>query len=110
VASDGRTVAEKLEGAFDSAARKRGLLGRRELAPGTAILIAPCSAVHTFGMQFAIDVIFASRDGRVIKLRRAVAPGRIAVALRAFAVIEMAAGSIDRAGVAPGDHLRVTPA
>ena len=34
--------------------RTRGLLGRTGLAPDTALIIAPCQAVHTFGMRFAI--------------------------------------------------------
>jgi uncharacterized membrane protein (UPF0127 family) len=61
-------------------------------------------------MRFAIDVIFAARDGRVLKIRDAVPRSRIAVCLRGFAVIEMAAGSAARAGLRPGDQLVVTPA
>ena len=70
-------------------------------------MIAPSNGVHTFGMRFPIDVIFAARDGRVVKIARAVAAGRIAFALRGFAVIEMAAGEADRAGLTKGDRLRV---
>jgi uncharacterized membrane protein (UPF0127 family) len=59
-------------------------------------------------MQFAIDVIYAARDGRVVKLRREIPPWRISAAPSAFAVIEMSAGAIDRAGLAVGDTLAVT--
>ena len=90
-------VATTVESAFDSSTRKRGLLGRDALAPEVAFVIAPCSGVHTFGMRFPIDLIFAARDGRVIKLRRAVPASRISLGLRAFAVVEMAAS-----GVVPG--------
>jgi hypothetical protein len=101
-------IAMTLVAAFDSASRRRGLLGRGGLAEGEAIVIAPSSAVHTFGMQFAIDLIYASRDGRVVKLREAVPPNRVSAAWRAFAVIEMAAGTISRAGLTLGDQLVVT--
>src|SRR4029077_19922155 len=67
------TLASTVEIAVDSASRKRGLLGRDGLAPSHALVIAPCNGVHTFGMRFAIDVIFVARDGRVVKIARAVA-------------------------------------
>ena len=105
----GRTtvLASAIDAAFDSASRKRGLLGRNQLAAGTALVIAPCSGIHTFGMQFPIDVVFAARDGRVLKIARAVGPRRIAVCLRAFAAIEFAAGEADRCGVRVGDFLEL---
>ena len=100
-------LATAIETAFDSASRKKGLLGRDRLAEGVALVIAPCSAVHTFAMQFPIDVIFARRDGRIIKLRRAVKASRIVGAIRAFAVIEMGAGTLERVDIQVGDRLFV---
>ena len=102
-------LASTIEGAFDSTSRTRGLLGRAALAPRTALILAPCQAIHTFKMQFPIDVIFAARDGRVLKIRHSLAPSRIAMAPRAFAVIEMAGGEARRWGVRVGDLLLVRP-
>lgn len=93
--------------AFDSTARKKGLLGRDGLEPAEALVIAPCSAIHTFSMRFPIDVIFAARDGRVLKTRASIPRGRMSASLGAFAVIEMAAGEIGRAGIRKGDRLIV---
>jgi uncharacterized membrane protein (UPF0127 family) len=100
-------VATTIECAFDAATRKRGLLGRDGLAPGAALVIAPCSAVHTFRMRFPIDVIYAAYDGRVVKVRARMGAGRMSAAWNTFAVIEMSAGSAERAGLRPGDVLRV---
>jgi len=100
-------LATVVETAFDSASRRTGLLGRAGLADDAALVIAPCSAVHTFGMRFAIDVIFAARDGRVLKVRTMMPSGRVSGSLRAFAVIEMAAGAAARAGLAAGHRLVV---
>jgi uncharacterized membrane protein (UPF0127 family) len=100
-------LATVVETAFDSASRKKGLLGRTGLADGAALVIAPCSAVHTFAMRFPIDLVFAQRDGRIVKLRHGVKASRIAVALRAFAVIEMRAGALVKAGLQVGDKLLV---
>lgn len=101
-------VARTLLTAFDSASRRKGLLGRDGLPEGSALIIAPCQAIHTFSMRFAIDVIFVSKDGRVLKGRSRVRPGRIAAAFRAFAVVELPAGAIERSGTRGGDLLQVS--
>ena len=103
----GGPVAERLETAFDSASRKKGLLGRDGLPPGVGLAIAPTNLVHTFAMRFPIDILFVSRDGRVLKVRHAVPKRRIAGAWGGFAVIEMAAGSLEKSGTRPGDQLEL---
>jgi uncharacterized membrane protein (UPF0127 family) len=103
----GETLATHLEVAFDSRARRTGLLGRDTLPSGTGLVIAPCSSIHTFFMRFPIDVVFVTRDGRVAKVRRHVKPWRIAAALTAFAVIELPAGSLDSSPIARGDSLAI---
>lgn len=108
-ARSGRPLATTVEAAFASADRNRGLLGRDNLPDGYALVIAPTFLVHTFGMRFAIDIVFVARDGRVVKVRRAVPPRRIAGALGAFAVVEMAAGQVEVSGTGAGDVIEVTP-
>lgn len=103
----GQWLVSELELALDSKTRTRGLLGRDALAPGHGLVIAPSQGVHTFGMRFPIDIIFVRRDGRVIRCRERVAPRRLALSLRAFAVIEMAAGEVARAGLRTGDRVVV---
>jgi uncharacterized membrane protein (UPF0127 family) len=102
-----RVVAHTVLTAFDSQSRRKGLLGRDSLADGSALIIAPTSAIHTFSMRFAIDVLFVSKDGRVLKCRQEVRPRRVAAAFRAFAVVELPVGAIERSDTRPGDQLRV---
>lgn len=87
-----RPLARSIETAFDSKSRNKGLLGRRELTPDSALILAPCSSIHTFFMQFPIDVLFVNRQGVVLRTVHAMPPWRIALALRAFAVVELPAG------------------
>ena len=103
----GLLVATELETAFDSADRRKGLLGRAGLGPGQALIIAPTNLVHTFTMRFPIDILFVGKDGRVIKVRHAVPPRRIAGAWGGFAVVECAAGQVERSGTRPGDSIEV---
>ena len=105
--SRGLILATRVEPAFDSRTRRRGLLGRTSLPADTALAIAPSNAVHTFGMRFPIDVLFVRRDGLVIKRVRHLKPRRIAAALRAFAVLEFAADHEGVAATEVGDRLAI---
>lgn len=105
----GQTLASTLLPALDSATRKTGLLKHTSLADGEAMLIAPSNAVHTWFMKFDLDLIFVRRDGRVVKTRAGVKPWRMSGALRAFAVIEMRAGTLAERDTQPGDVLEVVP-
>ena len=100
-------LATDLRPAFDSGSRRRGLLGRDGLAPGEALVIAPCTAIHTARMRFPIDVVFTSREGRILKVAAAVPAWRVRVAWRAFAVVELAAGAAARHGLERGVVLEV---
>lgn len=109
---DGATevvVAARVHAAFDSAARRTGMLGRDTWPDDEALVIAPCQAVHTVGMRYAIDVLFVRRDGTIEKVQPTVRPWRMTGAWRAFAVIEMAAGALERRAplVGPGQRLVV---
>jgi uncharacterized membrane protein (UPF0127 family) len=101
----GQVLATRVEPAFDSRSRRRGLLGRDALEEDTALIIAPCSGIHTFFMRFSIDVVFVTRAGKVLKTSPALPPWRIRIAFGAFAVIELPVGTIARSGTNVGDGL-----
>jgi uncharacterized membrane protein (UPF0127 family) len=110
-ARTGRTLADRLETAFDAATRRRGLLGRTTLPAGFALILAPCNAVHTFGMALSIDVVFAARDGKVVKVREMLPPYRLTAAWHGFATLEFPSGAVAAAGgLRPGDIVRLEPA
>jgi hypothetical protein len=103
-------VATSVEIAATRTSRRRGLLGRDRLDEASAMLLAPCTAVHTVGMRFAIDVVFVDRQGYAVKVVRNLRPWRIALAAGGRAVIEMAAGSLRWGQVLLGDRLYLAPA
>jgi uncharacterized membrane protein (UPF0127 family) len=102
-------VATEVEIAATRGARRRGLLGRDHLDEASAMLLAPCSSVHTVGMRFPIDVVFVDRQGYAVKVVRNLRPWRIALSTSGRAVIEMAAGSLRWGQVVPGDRLFLAP-
>jgi uncharacterized protein len=101
----GAILATNIAVAADRATRRRGLLGRANLAENEALVLIPCFAIHTWRMRFPIDVLFVDSRGRVIDARSRLRPGRIAVAPRARAVIELAAGRIAASGTRRGDEI-----
>jgi uncharacterized membrane protein (UPF0127 family) len=82
--------------------RRRRLLGlafRRAPPPG-GLLIPSCRSVHTFGMRFAIDLVWLGRGGRVVRVDVAVPPRRVRSCRAAIEVLEVGA---DRAfAIMPG--------
>jgi len=85
-----------------------GLLGRRALPDGEALIIPRCRSIHTVGMQFPIDAVFVDRAFRVVALREDLSPGRIVSPVwKAWGVVEMAAGSLARVRLAVGDQLHL---
>jgi uncharacterized membrane protein (UPF0127 family) len=100
-ATTGAHLAGRVVAAVDSITRRRGLLGRTDFQ-NEALIIAPCSAVHTFFMQIPIDILFVTRDGRITRAVNNVVPWRVAVSLSAFATIEMPSGTLARTGTTGG--------
>ena len=63
--------------------RLRGLGLRASLPADEALLMPRCRSVHTFTMRFALDLIWLDSGGRVVRVDRAVARGRMRACRRA---------------------------
>ena len=106
-AQTGARLADRIETAFDSATRNQGLLGRDAFATGSALVLAPCTSVHTWFMRFPIDVLFMTKIGMIKKVRPSLGPWRIAMSWNAYAVIELPGGTAGNAKA--GDTLEFVP-
>jgi len=76
---DGSVYIKKLHSANTWWSRFRGLQFLPELAPDCALLMQPCSSVHTFWMRFPINIIFLDASNRVVECRETVVPWRVVV-------------------------------
>lgn len=101
----GPVVCERGVMAVTAWTRSKGLLGRSELDPDEGLWIQPTGSIHMWFMRFPIDVVYADRDGRVLKLVRSIKPWRMSACRGAKVALELPVGAIDRAGVEVGDHL-----
>jgi uncharacterized protein len=98
-------LATSADVAGTSEKRREGLLKRTGLNPGEGLWIAPCEAVHCFFMKFTIDVLFLSKDLRVVKTRPRLKPWRVSGSLRAHSTLELPEGTIEATGTKAGDQL-----
>ena len=92
-------------------ARLRGFLGRERPRRGEGILLAPCNAVHTYGMTFDLDLVFLDNAGEVLAVVEELEPwkksGRIR---RSRYALEVPAGTVRATGTNVGDTFAWTPA
>ena len=102
------TLAENIELADTPLKRMKGLLFRKTLEKSTALIIRPTSSIHTFFMQFPIDIVFLDKDNKILKLRRDVIPFRlISCPLSAKTTIEFPAGTLSSTQTQTGDFLSI---
>ena len=104
----GRFIAHEVRIAYSLAARLLALSREQSLPTRAGLLLSPARGIHTFGMRFAIDVVFLGRQMRVLGLASRVRPWRVLLAPRGTAhVLELAAGQIAATGLKAGTFLVV---
>jgi hypothetical protein len=72
-------------------ARVLGLAGLRAMPHGIGLLLPATRSVHTFGMRFAIDLVWLDRAGNILRVERSVSPLRVRCCRGAWGVVELAA-------------------
>lgn len=109
---DGRALADRARRSTQWHERVQGWLGRASVEAGEGLLIAPCGSIHTFGMAFSIDAAFLDRQGKVLKLKPRIRPGRLAwgpwlglLLPWSVMVLELPEGTIAASGLAVGMRL-----
>jgi len=104
----GVLLAERAMLADTPPSRRRGLLGTDRLEDGSGMVLVPCRQVHTFGMRYAIDVVFVDRSLRVLRVVEGMRPWRLGAPVpRAAAAIELPDGKAADTGTAPGDAIQL---
>jgi uncharacterized protein len=92
-------------------ARFRGLMCTEmaKFPAGNGLWIVPCHGVHTFAMNFPIDVLYLDTDKVVVHLEKSLKPWRMArVSMRAQSVLELPVHTLDSSRTALGDEIEIT--
>lgn len=83
-----------------------GLLGKKGLKQDQALILRPCNSIHTFFMQFPIDVIFVDSDNKIVKAISNMRPFRISgIYFKACSAIELPAQTIEKTSTQRNDYL-----
>lgn len=102
----GTRLAEHATLARSMFARGVGLIGKRTFPAGHALVIRPCTGIHTFFMAFPLDVLYLAGDGTVLTILHQIKPWRIGpLVWKSTAVIELAAGTARATQTQEGDSL-----
>jgi len=114
VAADGTPIAERVTLGIGFWTRFRGLMGRAALPEGEGLYL-PDTGIHMLFMRFPIDALFVAPEAegsrRVVAVRHALPAWRgLVLHVRgAQGVVELPAGTLARAGIAPGALVRFLP-
>ncbi len=104
-----QVLAEKAFIADNILTRMRGLLFRPQLASGEGLYLERCNCIHMFGMAYAIDAVFVSRDLLVVGLCDSIKPGQMSKAFGgARGCLELPAGTISNTATKLGDKIEIT--
>jgi len=104
--TDGLPLVHDVEWGSGSWRRARGLIGAASLSTDQGLVLVPCRAIHTCLMRFDLDVIFFSREGRVVRMTTRVKPFRMVWGgWPAWGVLEMQSGWFPWARLKEGDGL-----
>ena len=104
---DGATVIEPLHVCRAARERMRGLLDREALDDREGMWFPACRLIHTFGMKFAIDLVYLDEGGTVRKVVERLAPARLSACLGAESVIELKSGAARSLGLRRGITLKI---
>ncbi|UCB56768.1 MAG: DUF192 domain-containing protein [Candidatus Omnitrophota bacterium] len=101
-------VATQAELAVSLGQRMKGLIGRSSLPFNEALILKPCSSIHTFFMRFAIDVLFLNKEMRIIRMLQNMPPNRLGpIVWTSIMAIELSAGKIGQTNTQPGDLIEL---
>jgi uncharacterized membrane protein (UPF0127 family) len=88
-----------------------GLLGKTKswAKLGRGLWIIPSRGVHSIGMLFPIDLVFLSKEKKVVHVEEHFRPFRVSrVSLKASSVLELPIHTIYRSKTQVGDTLQVS--
>lgn len=103
-----KEIAQQVVRAESLYERTKGLLGRKSLPSNEVLWIDRCPSVHTFFMQFPIDVVFVDKDMKVTKVHKNLKPWRMTPPLqfKNHSCFEFAADTV-KDSIKEGDKLYV---
>ena len=87
-----------------------GLMGTQSanFRSGNGLWIVPCHGVHTWAMNFPIDVIYLDSTNTVVHLEHSLKPWRMArVSMKTASILELPADTLNSSETSLGDQIEI---
>lgn len=82
-----------------------GLIGAKEVNP---VFFKTRFGIHTFSLNFSLDIIVLDNKNRAIKIKKGLKPNRIFLwNLKFDSIIELKSGAIEEKGIKLGDIIQL---
>jgi uncharacterized membrane protein (UPF0127 family) len=102
----GLIVAEQVKVAKTFWQRLRGLMFTDSLPAGCALHLTPCRSIHTYYMNYSIDILHLNSNHQVIAIQEQLTPGKWGQRIpQTASIVELPAGTIRQTGIKPGHVL-----
>lgn len=107
--SNQQVIAHSFKKADSFLSRLKGLLFTKELPTGCALHILPCRSIHTFFMNYSIDVLYLDSSQKIVAIDEQLRPGLIGKRyVGAASVLELPAGTVRMTGTRVGDFIQLS--
>ncbi len=103
---NGRVISQSVIVADHFFSRFKGLMFTRELSPEASMYFYPCSGIHTFFMNYNIDVLYLDIHNKILAVDEDMGPGKIGRVIKgAVAVVVLPSGRVGETGTKIGQTL-----
>lgn len=108
--SNNQILASKMGQAYTFLRRLKGLMFTKDLPTDCALHIRPCRSVHTFFMNYSIDVLYLNANYKIVAIDEQLCPGKVGkMYAEAVSVIELPAGTARRTDTQIGHVVQLLP-
>ena len=108
ISFNGIEIADSVALARSFHTRFAGLMLKKRLPNGGGLLLSPCSSVHMCFMRMALDIVYLSRDYKVLHVERNLKPWRLGAMVKGCRhVLELKAGTAEKYNIAPGGTIAI---
>ncbi|WP_163970657.1 DUF192 domain-containing protein [Oceanobacillus halotolerans] len=98
-----QVIADDVKGAYSFWTRLKGLMFTKRMSSQTGLHISPCTSIHTFFMNFRIDILYLNKANEIVGVDENMETGKIGKRyLNTKSVVELPAGTIKETSTVMG--------
>lgn len=102
------TIVRNIDIATKFKDRLVGLMFRDRIDDEYGLYIPNCRSVHTLFVRFKLDLVWVNKNFEVVKIVKEMNTWRMSsIVFKAYGVVELAPGVIDKLSIRPGDKLKL---